>query len=456
MTLHGSSSDWLRRGMRCFDAVIAFLVAAVLLWLTPGLQHTDGIEYPLLIISGSLLLPACGELLGLYQAWRGRSLFTMLGVYLLSGLATITLLSFLLIATQSTQVFSRLWLGSAALAVLVTGSVARAALYGYLRHLRTKGRNLKRVLLVGSAANISRLERRVNEMPYFGYVISRKVCDEEGGAEKLKQLIHDSVYQRDFDEVWLSYPLAEGDKVRGFAEMLMEVPVGLRYFPDLSDVRLLNHRMAQVAGLYSLDLNYSPLHGPRRLLKLLEDYLLGVLIFLLFLPVMGVIAILVRWKMGGPVLFKQERHGLDGKRFRIYKFRTMVSHERGSGTRQACLEDPRITPLGAFLRRTSLDELPQLYNVLQGRMSLVGPRPHAMDHNVYYKNQIEAYMQRHRVKPGMTGWAQVHGYRGSTETLNEMKKRVEYDLYYIDNWSLGLDLKILAMTVTRGFVNRQP
>ena len=159
--------------------------------------------------------------------------------------------------------------------------------------------------------------------------------------------------------------------------------------------------------------------------------------------------------MGSPVLFKQERHGLDGKRFRIYKFRTMLLHDDGQ-TKQASHCDERVTPLGRFLRRTSLDELPQLYNVLQGRMSLVGPRPHAMDHNDHYKDHIDIYMQRHRVKPGMTGWAQVNGLRGITDDVKLMEKRVEYDLYYIERWSLGFDLKILTMTLTKGFVNGQP
>lgn len=208
--------------------------------------------------------------------------------------------------------------------------------------------------------------------------------------------------------------------------------------------------------MHCIDLNYSPLNGPMRAVKALEDRLLGLLLFVVFLPVMLAIAGLVRWRMGAPVLFKQYRHGLDGKRFRIYKFRTMHPHVEAGETRQAQPGDARVSRLGAFLRRTSLDELPQLFNVLQGRMSLVGPRPHAMDHNDHYKDAIDAYMQRHRVKPGMTGWAQVNGLRGITEDLELMRKRVEYDLYYIDNWTLGLDLKILAMTITRGFINQQP
>lgn len=455
----GSSySDWLRRGMRCFDAAIALSVAFVLMRLLPGLEHTDRLEYPLLIIAGSLLLPAAGELLGLYQPWRGRSLYTMLGVYTLSWLTTIILISLLLVATQSTQTFSRLWMGAAALGVLGVGVLIRAALYAYLRRLRARGHNIKRVVLIGPQANVERLESRLGNMPFVGYRVTQRLIGDSvtGVRDEVRRLAAVSVFDRDFDEIWLSYPLAQGDRVRELADELVRVPVSIRYFPDLSDVRLLNHRMAQVAGMYSLDLNYSPLNGPMRLVKACEDRLLGLILLVGFLPVMLMIAALVRWQMGGPVLFKQRRHGLDGKGFKIYKFRTMVDHDPGQGTRQAHSGDPRIPPLGAFLRRTSLDELPQLYNVLQGRMSLVGPRPHAMDHNEYYKDEIEAYMQRHRVKPGMTGWAQVNGLRGITESVETMRKRVEYDLFYIDNWSLGLDLKILAMTLTRGFINRQP
>ncbi|WP_253273039.1 exopolysaccharide biosynthesis polyprenyl glycosylphosphotransferase [Halomonas sp. PR-M31] len=236
----------------------------------------------------------------------------------------------------------------------------------------------------------------------------------------------------------------------------MSVPVDLRYFPDLSDVRLLNHRMAQVADMFSIDLNYSPLNGPARLIKTLEDRLLGTLLFLLFLPVAVIIGFCVWLTMGWPILFKQYRHGLDGKRFKIYKFRSMKLHTPKKGICQARHGDERITRLGYWLRQTSLDELPQFYNVLQGRMSLVGPRPHAMDHNALYKDLIGAYMQRNRVKPGITGWAQVHGLRGITEDVGAMQKRIEYDLYYINNWSLGLDLKILLLTIKRGFINDKP
>ena len=451
------SSEWLKRGMRCFDAAIAVIVSMITLWLMPNVM-VDGDDYLFLIVIGSLLLPAVGELLGLYQPWRGRSLYTMLGVYSLSWMATITLISLLLVATQTTQSFSRLWMGTAALCVLSAGMATRSALYAYLRRLRARGANIKRVLLIGHSSNIKRLENRLQEMSYAGYKIKEAFVDDNSDnfIESIAALTARCAFERDFDEIWLSYPLSDGEKIRRLSANLIGIPVSVRYFPDLTDIRLLNHRMAQVVGLYSLELNYSPLDStPLRLVKTVEDRILGLLIFTAFIPVMLLIAGLIKWKMGGPVLFKQYRHGIDGKRFRIYKFRTMSIHH-AKHTQQACYGDPRITPLGAFLRRTSLDELPQLYNVLQGRMSLVGPRPHAMDHNEYYKDVIEDYMQRHRVKPGMTGWAQVHGWRGNTEQLQDMKKRVEYDLYYIDNWSLGLDLKILVMTLVKGFVNHKP
>ncbi|WP_026285531.1 undecaprenyl-phosphate glucose phosphotransferase [Vreelandella zhanjiangensis] len=449
-------NEWLRRAMRCFDAGIATGVALIVLWLMPHI-NVEGNDYLFLILIGSLLLPAVGEMIGLYQPWRGRSLYNMLGIYLAAWIATLGLLSLLLVAIQETQSFSRLWMGVSALAVLIIGSIMRTLLYGYLRRLRAKGHNLKRVLLIGKKDNIALLEEKVVETPHAGYIIVGHYIDEDDATffHKMAAFAKANIFQRDFDEIWLGYPLVQGNRVRHLMRLLAGIPTSIRFFPDLPDIRLLNHRITQVAGLYSLELNYTPLNGPMRFIKALEDRMLGLVLFILFSPVMLGVAIAIRWKMGGPVLFKQERHGLDGKRFKIYKFRTMHLHE-SSVTKQASHLDERVTPVGRFLRRTSLDELPQLYNVLQGRMSLVGPRPHAMDHNDHYKDHIDIYMQRHRVKPGMTGWAQVNGLRGITDDVKLMEKRVEYDLYYIERWSLGFDLKILIMTLTRGFVNGQP
>lgn len=450
------TNDWLRRAMRCFDAGIAMLVSLLTLWAMSHI-NADSDDYLFLVVIGSLILPAVGELMGLYQPWRGRSLYTMLGVYVLSWLAAIGVISLLLVATKTTHSFSRLWMGYTAIAVLFSGSLVRTALYSYLRHVRASGRNLKNVLVIGQPSNVELLNRRVHDLPQAGYVIVGQHLDngDDEFIENMAAFCNQNAFKRGFDEIWLGYPLVEGARVRELMSLLAGIPTTIRFFPDLPDIRLLNHRIAQVAGLYSLELNHTPLNGPMRIVKALEDRILGLALFVIFLPVMLAVAVTIFCKMGRPILFKQERHGLDGKSFKIYKFRTMKKHE-SAATQQATPADHRITPLGSFLRRTSLDELPQLYNVLQGRMSLVGPRPHAMDHNDHYKDHIEIYMQRHRVRPGMTGWAQVNGLRGITEDVKLMQKRVEYDLYYIEKWSLGFDLKILAMTITRGFINTQP
>ncbi|MCE3027169.1 undecaprenyl-phosphate glucose phosphotransferase [Salinicola sp. DM10] len=449
----------LKLMVRGFDAFIAMVVGGLFFWCLDGLDFSYGNDYPLLIVAGALLLPAVGEALGLYRPWRGRSIFSMFGTYIVCWSVTLLLLSSVLVVAQSSHVYSRLWMGLSALGVLIIGLFSRGLLYGYLRHLRSRGRNLKTVLLIGLPGGVQHVRERLDSLSFAGYRVGRSVCREDSFevVKEVVELAHVSAFERDFDEVWLSYPLSHGDLVKTLADLLVAVPVDVRYFPDLSDVRLLNHRVAQVADMFSIDLNYCPLRGASRFVKGVEDRLLALLLLVVFLPFMGVAAISIWLTMKRPILFKQYRHGLDGERVKIYKFRTMRLHDDGQEqTCQAQFGDPRVTRLGRWLRRTSLDELPQLYNVLQGRMSLVGPRPHAVDHNALYKDLIGSYMQRHRVKPGITGWAQVHGLRGIIEDVADMERRVEYDLYYIKNWSLGLDFKILLLTVLRGFLNNKP
>ncbi|MCK6410222.1 MAG: exopolysaccharide biosynthesis polyprenyl glycosylphosphotransferase, partial [Thauera sp.] len=228
----------------------------------------------------------------------------------------------------------------------------------------------------------------------------------------------------------------------------------IRFMPQLNDIPLLNHKISRVAGFYSIDLSVTPMDGMARILKRAEDLVIGSAIFLMILPVCAVIALAIKLTSPGPVLFKQYRTGINRQRFKVYKFRSMIVHQEPCGVvTQATQHDERVTPIGRFLRRTSLDELPQFFNVLQGSMSIVGPRPHALAHDDYYKDLVESYMQRHKVKPGITGWAQVNGLRGETDTLEKMQARVECDLWYIDNWSLWLDLRIIFLTLFKGFAN---
>jgi putative colanic acid biosynthesis UDP-glucose lipid carrier transferase len=231
--------------------------------------------------------------------------------------------------------------------------------------------------------------------------------------------------------------------------------ISIRFVLDIFGLDLLSHSISDLAGFPMLNLNASPMVGVNRMVKALEDRIIAFFILIFISPILLGIAISVKLTSKGPVLFKQLRHGWDGRIIKVYKFRTMYVHQETHGkVTQATQNDKRITRLGKFLRRTSLDELPQFFNVLQGRMSIVGPRPHAIEHNEFYKDSIKAYMQRHKVKPGITGWAQVNGWRGETDHLGKMEKRVEYDLFYIENWSLGLDLKIIFLTIFQGFFHK--
>jgi putative colanic acid biosynthesis UDP-glucose lipid carrier transferase len=201
-------------------------------------------------------------------------------------------------------------------------------------------------------------------------------------------------------------------------------------------------------------LTVTPFTGVNGLVKRISDIVLSGLILLMISPVLAALAVGVKLSSPGPIIFRQRRTGLDGEVIEVYKFRSMTAQDNGAVVKQATRNDSRITPFGAFIRKTSLDELPQFVNVLQGRMSIVGPRPHAVAHNEQYRKIVTAYMARHKVKPGITGWAQVNGLRGETDTLDKMARRVEYDLEYLRNWSLGLDLLIIARTVKLVFLDR--
>ena len=186
----------------------------------------------------------------------------------------------------------------------------------------------------------------------------------------------------------------------------------------------------------------------------MEDIVLSTIILTLITPIMLIVAFAIKLTSPGPVLFKQTRYGADGDEIKVWKFRSMTTQDNGEHIQQATKGDPRITPFGAFMRKTSLDELPQFFNALSGSMSIVGPRPHAVAHNEEYREKIQGYMLRHKVKPGITGLAQINGFRGETDTLDKMEGRVHYDLKYIQTWSIGLDLKIIFLTIFKGFVNK--
>jgi Undecaprenyl-phosphate glucose phosphotransferase len=227
------------------------------------------------------------------------------------------------------------------------------------------------------------------------------------------------------------------------------------FVPDIYGFQLLNHAIGEVAGFPVIHLMQSPLSGAKGYVKAIEDRVLAALILLAASPLMMLIIIGVRLSSPGPILFRQLRGGLQGERILVWKFRTMRHQEEAAGqVTQATPADQRVTPFGAFLRRTSLDELPQFFNVLRGDMSIVGPRPHAVEHDKFYRQKIDAYMLRHHVKPGISGWAQINGWRGETGEIEKMEMRIKHDLYYVNNWSLWFDLRIIFRTIFTMFVGK--
>jgi putative colanic acid biosynthesis UDP-glucose lipid carrier transferase len=249
------------------------------------------------------------------------------------------------------------------------------------------------------------------------------------------------------DLIYISLPMASQPRILSLLDELRDTTASIYFAPDIFVTDLIQGRIDSVGGLPVVAVCETPFSGLNGLIKRASDIILSLQILLLISIPLIVIALGVKMSSPGPAIFRQRRYGLDGQEFTVYKFRTMTVREDGQIVEQAKKNDSRITPFGRFLRSTSLDELPQFFNVLQGRMSIVGPRPHAVAHNEMYRKLIKGYMQRHKVKPGITGWAQVNGYRGETEVLEKMKGRIDYDLDYLRNWSLRLDLYIIAKTV---------
>jgi len=249
------------------------------------------------------------------------------------------------------------------------------------------------------------------------------------------------------DAIYISLPMAAQPRIVQLLDALGDTTVSIHFVPDIFLTELVQGRFDSVGNIPIVTVCETPFSGTNGIVKRLSDIVFATLILILIAPLMALIAIAVKLSSPGPVIFRQRRYGLNGEEILVSKFRSMRVCEDGDEIRQAQKDDDRITPLGAFLRRTSLDELPQFFNVLQGRMSIVGPRPHAVAHNEAYRKVIKRYMIRHKVKPGITGWAQVNGWRGETESLDKMKMRVDYDLAYLRNWSLRLDVYIILKTI---------
>lgn len=423
-------------------------------------------SYLAVLAFGALLATAVLSFCGIYSSVRGQSFWGHIFRLIQALLLLAVLLACTAFITKTGELFSRAWFSLWILFSITILIFFRFSLFILLRLMRKRGWNERRVVVMGLGELGTQLVEAVQQALWTGFRIVM-IFDQEPegkpqalcGIPVVKTPANLSAYLRslpqEIDELWLAMPLRDEEAVKKILYELRHHTLAIRLALDVFGLGLLKHSITQVDRFSMLNLNASPMVGMNRLIKAFEDRVLAAIILVLISPLFLLIALAVKCSSKGPVFFKQWRHGWDGRVIKVYKFRTMYEHQEVPGqVTQATLHDQRVTPLGRFLRRTSLDELPQFINVLQGRMSIVGPRPHALQHNEFYKDSINAYMQRHKVKPGITGWAQINGWRGETETLEKMRKRVEFDLYYIENWSPLFDLQIIFMTLLRGFVGR--
>lgn len=434
---------WL---IRLGDAFFVFCAGFLSLEFRPNWSFTyefpqDLSAYYNLIAFGALLFAFLSN--GVYQSWRGAALPSILAMVGITWGVVVGLLLIWLFVFKLSHDFSRIWFVSWVVFSFLLLCVARISMYLVLRQFRRRGFNVKRVVVVGNGEAADLIKRRLQDAGWTGFKVShfiREITD-----EKLVILQKES-----FDEVWLALSMSESDSLRKILFDLRHSTAAIRFVPDMFTFRLINHGVNEVMGIAMYDLSTSPVTGSNMVLKWLEDKLIATAILFFISPLMLALSIGVKLSSPGPVFYRQERIGLNSRPFFMLKFRSMPVDIEKSGIQWGGSSSKATTRFGRFIRKTSLDELPQFINVLKGDMSIVGPRPERPVFVEQFKDEIPGYMKKHLVKAGITGWAQIHGWRGDTD----LNTRIEYDLYYIENWSLWLDLKIIVLTIFKGFVNK--
>ena len=443
------------------QAMLDGLVVIVIAW---GLVawHLDALDtnYMLLIV---VILGLMSVLYDYFNVYRNNIKLTNNFSKLFNAWST-TFLGLLLLAflTKQSSMYSRVVVAE----LYILGLIAQIALHYIvhsiqLQYLKNPA-NQDNVLIVGQGKITSYLQGRIANNPWIGQKVVGTVGFETtttinpekqpvpdipllGHLKDIARIIQD--YQ--IQVVYIVTPLESSGVAKEAYALLLGKNVTVHWVPDIYSLRLVNHSFTEVAGLPVLTLSETPLIGINKIAKTIEDLILSSIILVLITPILLVVAIAVKLDSTGPIFFRQNRAGWNGRKFRIWKFRSMYVHQEEAGkVKQAQKNDPRITRVGAFIRKTSLDELPQIFNVLMGDMSLVGPRPHAIQHDEEYSQRIDDYFARHQIKPGITGLAQIRGLRGETKNIDEMAQRVESDIEYINNWSVWLDIMILIRTTT--------
>ncbi|HIG8799524.1 TPA: undecaprenyl-phosphate glucose phosphotransferase [Raoultella terrigena] len=416
-------------------------------------------RHVLIYLSVLVVFQMIGGITDFYRSWRGVKISTELNLILKNWTVSI------LIGLGLTSLFSDLdisivifiqWFFIVALGFVLCRSAIRIT-SGMLRKF---GYNTRRVAVVVSMPAGINLLKGFLEEPWLGFVVVGIYDDDfdpagsgipyGGTFEKLIQDARDGK----IDRIYIAMHMNDEYRIKDIVRQLTDTTCSVLLIPDIFTFNILQSRTEEINGVPVVPLFDTPLNGINMIFKRLEDIIVSFIILVLISPVLIIISCAVKCTSPGPIIFRQVRYGMDGKPIKVWKFRSMTVMENDERVVQATKNDIRVTKVGKFLRGTSLDELPQFFNVLFGQMSVVGPRPHAVSHNEQYRSLIQGYMLRHKVKPGITGLAQINGWRGETDTLEKMEKRIEYDLLYIRGWSIWLDLKIIFLTIFKGFVNK--
>ncbi len=430
---------------RVLDALLIWLGLKVLCQLYPiDPAQADFYQY-LSFISITLYL-LVANFRSVYRSARLEGYFQIAQKIISSWFIVVFALIALAFLTKSSNIYSRVIISSWLILTPALLIAERIVIFFILRFMRAQGSNSRTYIIFGNQENSELLQRKISQAPWTGLIHSST-------TENYDDLIT-QISDQHIDYVFITNAENNSEQTRKAIAGLSDTTASVYIVPQLFLHNTFDAGWVTLGNTPMITVNDHPFYGSHWILKKLEDMFLGSLIFLLILPLMLLIAFGIKLSSKGPVLFKQRRYGLNGEVIKVLKFRTMRTLDDSNVVVQASKDDPRITKLGRILRKTSLDELPQFWNVLQGTMSIVGPRPHAIAHNEEYRQLIAGYMLRHKVKPGITGWAQVNGFRGETETLDKMQSRVEYDLFYINNWTLALDLKIIGLTILKGFINK--
>ena len=418
-------------------------------------------RYQIAILVGMLLTILILSWFQVYRPWRGIRLRQELWTIFLAWGGAIMVMIIIAFFTKTSTDFSRVWIAGWWITSGILIIALRAAIRLSLRFARSRGYNQRQVVVAGAGSLGQKIVSRIRSAPWVGLEIIGFFDDNEqlqgqviNGIPVAGKLDDMEMYlqKEDIDQVWIALPLrAETRMKQLMKKILVSTSAEIRFVPDIFEFRLLNFSVSEVVGLPVLNLTDSPMFGIHQLLKAVEDRIIAGLALIILAPIMALIALGVKLSSPGPAFYRQERVSWNGLSFTMLKFRSMpVNAEQSKGAQWATAGDQRTTLFGHFLRRTSLDELPQLINVIKGEMSIVGPRPERPVFIEEFRTEIPDYMQKHLVKAGITGWAQVNGWRGDTD----LGTRIKYDLYYIENWSISLDLKIMIMTVFKGMIHK--